>query len=191
MKKFEKPKISYLLEKTLVLSIICSKYNNEDAKLFKGEESIEILKILSLIENINQEFRLTNTDETRTYFLEEIKQNELMSKKHKRVCRTLNYIEHFIILASAITGCISITAFASFIGIPIGITNSAVGLKMCAITAGIKKYKSIIKKKKHNKIVFLAKSKLNKIEVLTFKALIDSVISHDEFFLINNVLKRI
>ena len=50
--KFEKPKISYLLEKTLLLSIICSKCKNEDEKLFKEEESIEILKILGLIGNI-------------------------------------------------------------------------------------------------------------------------------------------
>ena len=50
--KLEKPKISYLLEQTLVLSIICSKCKNEDEKNFKEEESIEILKILSLIENI-------------------------------------------------------------------------------------------------------------------------------------------
>ena len=51
-KKFEKPKISYLLEKTLVLSIICSKCKNEDEKVFKEEESTEILKIFGLIENI-------------------------------------------------------------------------------------------------------------------------------------------
>ena len=50
--KLEKPKLSYLLEKTLVLSVICSKCKNEDEKLFKEEESIEILKILDLIENI-------------------------------------------------------------------------------------------------------------------------------------------
>ena len=51
-RKFEKPKISYLLEKTLVLFIICSKFKNEDEKTFKEEDSIEILKILGLIENI-------------------------------------------------------------------------------------------------------------------------------------------
>ena len=51
-RKFEKPKISYLLEKTLVLSIICSKCKNEEEKRFKEEESIEILKILGLIENM-------------------------------------------------------------------------------------------------------------------------------------------
>ena len=55
-------------------------------------------------ENISREFRLKNIDETRYYSLEEIKQNELMSKKHKKVC--LNYIEHFFILVSTITGCV-------------------------------------------------------------------------------------
>ena len=89
------------------------------------------------------------------------------------------------ILASSIAGCISISAFTSLIVIPIGITSFEVGLKMSAITAGIKKYKSIIKKEmKHGKIVLLTKSTLNSIEVLISKALIDSVISHDEFFLI-------
>ena len=53
-RKLEKPKISYLLEKTLVLSIICSKCKNEDEKIFKEEESIEILKILGLINNIEE-----------------------------------------------------------------------------------------------------------------------------------------
>ena len=51
-RKFEKTKISYLLEKTLVLSIICNKCKNEDEKLFREEEPIEILKIVGLIENI-------------------------------------------------------------------------------------------------------------------------------------------
>ena len=114
-----------------------------------------------------------------------------MSRKHKKVCITLNYIEHFFILASTITGCISISAFSYLIGIPIGITSSTIRLNICAITAGIKKYKPIIKKKKkkHDKIVLLAKSKLNRIEVLISKALIDSNTSHDEFVLINNMLK--
>ena len=142
-------------------------------------------------ENISQEFILKNIDETRNYLIEETNQNELMSKKHKKVCTTLNYIEHFLILGYTITGCISISAFASLVGIPIAITSSAIGLKICGITAATKKYKSIInkKKKKHDKIVLLAKSKLNIIEVLISKALIDSVVSHDEFVLINNVLK--
>ena len=145
-----------------------------------------------LEENTNQEFRLEKIDEIRNYLIEEINRNELMSKKHKKVCRVLNYIEHSLISIFTITGCVSISAFASLVGIPIGITSYSIGLKICAITVGIKKYKSIIKKKKkkHDKIVLLAKSKLNSIEVLISKALIDSNISHDEFVLINNVLKK-
>ena len=90
-------------------------------------------------QNIRQEFRFKNKDETRNYSIEEINRNELISKKHKKVCTTLNYIEYFLILDSAITGCVSISAFASLVGITIGITSSAIGLKICAITAGIKK----------------------------------------------------
>ena len=65
-------------------------------------------------------------------------------------------------------------------------------LKVRIITSGIKKHKSIIKKKKNknDKIILLAKSKLNNIEVLISKDLIHSNISHDEFVLINNVLKE-
>ena len=109
-----------------------------------------------------------------------------MSRKHKKVCKTLNYIEHFPILASTITRCISISGFASLIGIPTGIMSSAIRFKIFTITARIKQYKSIIKnkKKKHDKIVLLAKSKLNSIKVLISKALINSVISYDEFVLI-------
>ena len=70
-----------------------------------------------------------------------------MSKKHKKVCTALHYIEHFLILASTITGCVAISAFASLIATPIGITSSAIGLKICGITARIKKYNSIIKKR--------------------------------------------
>ena len=86
---------------------------------------------------------------------------------------------------------ISAFIFASLVGIPIGITSSTVGLKICVITAGIKKHKSITEKnkKKHDKMPLLAKSKLNRIEVLVSKALINSNIGHDEFVLINIVLK--
>ena len=75
-------------------------------------------------------------------------------------------------------------AFASLVCFSVGITKSAVGIKIFKITAGIKKYKSIInrKNKNHCKIVLLGKYKLNTIEVLISKALINSYISHDKFF---------
>ena len=81
-----------------------------------------------------------------------------MSEKYKRTCKYLNYVEHLLILVSTVTGCVSIFSFASLTCIPVGVTSSAVGIKICAITAGIKKHKSIIKKEeKNNKIVQLLK----------------------------------
>ena len=71
-----------------------------------------------------------------------------MSRKHKMVCASLNYMENFLISDSAINGCISISVIASLLCIPIRITSSAKGLEACAIAAENKKYKSIVKKKK-------------------------------------------
>ena len=75
-------------------------------------------------ENISQEFRLKKIDEARNYFIEEINQNELMSKKHRKVCRVLNYIKDSFIATSTTTGWVTISAFASLVGIPIGIASS-------------------------------------------------------------------
>ena len=115
-----------------------------------------------------------------------------MSKNHKKVCTNPSYIEHILILDSTIIGCVSISVFTSMVGNLIGIKSTATGLDICGITAAIKKYNSIMKekKKKHDKIVLLANSKLNNIEVLISKSLIDLVISYDEFLLINNVSKE-
>ena len=111
-------------------------------KDLKNKNQLRYLKFLS------QEFRLKNIDEKRNYFLEEIKQIELMSRKHKKIYATLTYIEDFLISASAITKCMPISTFDSLIGVPIGITSSAIELKTCAIAVGIKKYESNIRKKR-------------------------------------------
>ena len=87
---------------------------------------------------------------------------------YKNVCKYLNYIERLLVIASTVTGFVSISAPASLVGIPGGIASSAVTIQIYVITAGIKKYKSIIKKKKkkHDKRVLLTKTKLNTIVVL-------------------------
>ena len=97
-----------------------------------------------------------------------------------------------LILVSTVPGYISISVFASLVCVSVGITSSKVRIKICAITAVIKKYKSNIKKKKkkHDKIVLLGKDKLNTIEVLISKVLIDSYISHDECVSVINVLRE-
>ena len=113
----------------------------------KNDKIIFILKTM-MVEKASLEFRWKKVDETRNYLLDEIKHNDLMSQKYKKTCNYLNYVEHLLILASTTTGCVSISAFASLGCVPVGITSSAVGIKICAITAGNKKYKPIIKKKK-------------------------------------------
>ena len=70
-----------------------------------------------------------------------------MSKKHKKVCRVFYYIDHSLIVIATIVESVPISAFASLVGIYIGIASSAIGFKICVITAGIKKCKAIIKKK--------------------------------------------
>ena len=99
-------------------------------------------------EKISKEFRLQNIDETENYLIEKINENELMSKKHEKVYIVLNYIEHLLVLTSTVSRWVFISNFASLVGFPIGIPNYAIELKICVIPAGIKKYKSIIRKKK-------------------------------------------
>ena len=72
----------------------------------------------------------------------------MISEKQKTTCKTLNYIEHLLILASTIVGCISVCSFVSAVGTPVEITSSEVWLKTCGVTAGIKNHKSLVKKKK-------------------------------------------
>ena len=90
-------------------------------------------------ENMNQEFGLKKVDEKRNYLIEGINRNEVMSKRHEKVCRALNYIHDSLIAISTVTGHVSISAFTSLVGIPAGVTSSAIALKICVTTAGIKK----------------------------------------------------
>ena len=82
-----------------------------------------------------------------------------MSEKHKEICKYLTYIGQLLILASTVTGYILICAFTWLVAVLVGITISEVGLEICAVSAGINKYKSIIKKRKKRycKIVLLGK----------------------------------
>ena len=64
-----------------------------------------------------------------------------MSEKYKNVCKYLNHAENLLVLVSKVNGCISISAVALLVCVPVGITSSVVGLKICAFTAGNKNYK--------------------------------------------------
>ena len=88
--------------------------------------------------NISQEFRSKEIDKARNYFNGEIKQNELISKKRKMFCKILNYSENLLILASTVTGCVSISTLNSLVGIPVGIASFAITIKIFVITAELK-----------------------------------------------------
>ena len=126
-------------------------------EILKTPDSI---KTHSYFKNISQELRLKNIDEIRNYLLQEIKQYELMSKKHKKVCTTLNYNLYNCWIYFNFCFC-----FLAWY--PYRNYEFCNRIKICTIAAKIKKYKSVIEKKKtkHNKIVFRANSKLNSIEV--------------------------
>ena len=102
---------------------------------------------------------------------------------------TLSIFLHFF---SAVSGCVSVSASASLIGVPLNFASSAVVLKTCTLTAAIKKYNSVIKneRKKNNKIVLLVKTKLNTIDVLISKALINLRINDGKFASVDNVLRE-
>ena len=145
-----------------------------------------------MVEESRLKFRLRKIDEIRNYLLDEIKHNDLMSEKYKKTCKYLNYVGNLFIIFSTVAGRVSVSTFTSLVCVPVAITISAVGINICAITAVIKKYNSIIKKEKknHNKIVLLGKDKLNNIEVLIPKTLITLYISHDESVSVNNMLRE-
>ena len=65
-------------------------------------------------ENVDLDFRLKK-HEKRNYLSEEIKHNDLMSEKHKKLCRALNYFKHFLVVFSVVSGCFSIFAFTSLV----------------------------------------------------------------------------
>ena len=119
----------------LLLLLLLLDYTNlfslKDYK--KNAKIISILKI-NMVEEPSLEFRLRKIDETRNHILDEKKFNDLMSEKDMKTCKYLNYVEQLIVLVSTVFGCISISAFASLVAIPVGFTSSVVGIKICAIT---------------------------------------------------------
>ena len=177
---------------------MCNQYrkfkNSEILYIFhKTFNYKQLITLKNMVEkNIRQEFTLKSIDETVNYFIEQIEENELISKKRTNVCKILNYIKSLLILASTVTVCVSNFYFCFFSWYFVSIESSAVGINVCAIiTAIIGKYNSLIKKKKmKNNKILLTKTKLNIMEVLISKALIDSFTSHDKIVSVNNVLRE-
>ena len=132
------------------------------------------------------QFRLSEINKIKDYFNSEIQERKAISKKLSKYIATFGYIDKTLIVLSATSGGVSIISFASVIGAPAGIASASFTLVFSLTTGLIEKVLQITrnKKKKHNKIFVLAKSKLNSIETLISQALIDLEISREEFITI-------
>ena len=141
----------------------------------------------------DQQFRLNKTNEIKDYFIAKIRERELMSKNLSKYIASFDYLDKSLIVLSVATGSISIASFATAIGAPVGIMSASCSLALSITTGFVKKYLKTKrnKKKKHNKIVMLARSKLNSIESKISKALMDNEISHEDFETIINEEKKI
>ena len=147
----------------------------------------------STYETHQQRSRLNKINEIKDYFVAEIKEKELISKRHSKYIACLDYFDKSLIVLSVATGSISIASFATVIGAPVGMMSASCSLAFSITTGFVKKFLKTIrnKKKKHNKIVMLARSKLNSIESKISKALMDNEISHEDFETVINEEKNI
>ena len=139
-----------------------------------------------------QQFRLNKINEIKDYFVAEIKERELISKRLGKYIASFVYFDKSSIVLSVTTGSISIASFATVIGAPVETASESFGLTFSISTGIVKKLlkTTINKNKKHNKIVMLARSKLNSIESKISKALMDNEISHEDFETIINEEKK-
>ena len=128
-------------------------------------------------------FRLSEIIGIENYFYQEINQRKSCNKKLNKYVTVFDYIDKVLIVLSATTSGVSIISFTSIVGAPVGIASASFTLIFSLTTGIVKKLLNITrnKKKKHDKILMLAKSKLNSIETLISQALIDMEISHEEF----------
>ena len=127
-------------------------------------------------------FRLNEINKIENYFTSEINQRKLHSKKLSKYVSAFNYIDKIFIVLGATTGGVCIISHATVVGAPVRIASATFIIVVSLATRIIKLLKTTTnKKKKHDEILMLAKSKLNRIETLVSQAPTDMEISHEEF----------
>ena len=128
-------------------------------------------------------FRLDEINNIKEYFNAEFKERKDIIKKINKYIVAFDYAEKLFITLSASFGTLSIASYATIVGVPAGIAGASLTLLFTVTTGVVKTFLNITrkKKKKHNKIIALARSKLNIIENLISQALIDFEITHEEF----------
>ena len=128
-------------------------------------------------------FRSDEINKTKNYLNSEIKERKDIAKKISKYIVAFDYADKLFITLSASFDTLSIALHAIIVGIPVGIAGASLTLIFTVTTGVVKKLLNITrkKKKKHNKIIALARSKLNIIETLISRALTDFDVSHEEF----------
>ena len=139
-----------------------------------------------------QQFRLNKMNEIKHYFVAEIKERELMSKRLRKYIASLDYFGKSLIVLSITSDSISLASFVTVIAASVGIVSASLSLAFSISTEIVKKLLKTArnKKKKHNKIVMLARSKFTSIESKISEALINNEISHEVFMTIINGEKK-
>ena len=152
--------------------------------MMNKSNSIEAIDKTDLSEQTK--FRLDEISKIENYFIEEINQRKSCSKKLSKYVAAFDYIDKILIALSATSGGVSIISFTSVVGAHVGIASASFTLIFSLTTEIAKKLLRITRntKKKHDKILMLAKSKLNSLETLVSQALIDMKISHEQFVMI-------
>ena len=138
--------------------------------------------------NDQQQFRLNKTNEVQDCFISEIKERELMNKRLSKYIASFDYFDKSFIVLSATSGSIFIALFATVIGTPVGTASASFSLAFSISTGIVKKSLKTTrnKKKEHNKIFMLARSKSTSIKSKMSEVSINDEISHEDFMTIIN-----
>ena len=138
-----------------------------------------------------QQFRLNKNNEIKDYFTGDVRERELISKNLSKYIASLDYFHKSLNILSILSG--SIASFKGVIGVPAGIIGASLGFTFSITSGFVNKFLKAIrnKMKKQNKIVMLARSKLNSIESKISKGLMNNEISHEDFEAIINQEKKI
>ena len=141
--------------------------------------------------NDQQQFRISKIKEIKDYFVTDIKERSLMSKRYSKYVVSFYYSDKSLIVLSVTTGSISIALFAILIGAPAGIASASFSLAFSISTGTVKKLKTTrSKKKKKNGIVMFTRSKLNSIDSKISEVLINNKIRHEDLITIINEEKN-
>ena len=150
--------------------------SNTNLEVSKANRANEISELKDLTK-----YRLDEINNTKDYFNAEIKERKDIVKKISKYIVAFDYADKVFITLSASFGTLSIASYATIVGIPVGIAGASLTLIFTVTTGVVKTLLNITrkKKKKHNKIIALARRKLNTIENLISQTLINFEITHE------------